>query len=126
MRELRCVPAVWRAPLAIANFIVKNCFCFDSSKRMMKGRVARHKKESTLDGLRHEGLQMSQLTWLETAAFTVLIAGQFLAALFVVSRRQRLYPDPRQPADRAVHSGLPARHPGPGQLGEAAKLPRAI
>lgn len=38
--------------------------------------------------------------WLETAAFTLLIGAQFLAAIFVMTKRHSLYADPKQPVER--------------------------
>ena len=36
---------------------------------------------------------LSSTNTLEAAAFTLLISGQFLGALFVISKRHELYPD---------------------------------
>ena len=47
--------------------------------------------------------------WLETTAFTLVIGAQFLAAIFLVTRRHSLYADAKQDAareDTAVPIGL--------------------
>lgn len=51
--------------------------------------------------------------WLETAAFTLLIGAQFLAAIFLITRRQTVYADPRQTT--GPQNALPATHREPAE-----------
>jgi hypothetical protein len=68
--------------------------------------------------MRHEGDVMQ--VFLETLAFALLIGGQFLAAIVLMSRRASLYPDTnRAPVSKDLPQ--PSRHLLPGDS-QSAKI----
>ncbi|HKS61545.1 MAG TPA: hypothetical protein VJT13_07600 [Xanthobacteraceae bacterium] len=44
--------------------------------------------------------------WLETAAFTLVVGAQFLAAVFLIAKRHNVYGEAKQETEPA-HEGLP-------------------